>query len=85
MTKSLSAENFALRLPPPPPHGDDVVNDLGWWSHGISERFGREAREALRPLLLGQNQPSPLPPDPLEPPPLPPLPSQDLDSEERGG
>lgn len=83
--KPLPADYIFPRLPPPPAHGEDVVNDLGWLSHGISERFRREAREALRPLLLGENEPSPLPPDPDEPPPLPPSPGQDPDTEEWGG
>jgi hypothetical protein len=85
MTRPLHPEPSLTRLPPPPEQQEDIVNDLGWLSHGISERFRREAREALRPLLLGENVPSPLPPDPVEPPPLPPPPRQDPDTEERGG
>jgi hypothetical protein len=84
MTKPPHPEPVLSRLPPPPPQREDVVNDLGWFSHGISERFRQEARTALRPLLLGENEPSPLPPDPVEPPPLPPPPSQDPDTEEHG-
>jgi hypothetical protein len=84
MTKPPHPELIFSRLPPPPPQREDVVNDLGWFSHGISERFRQEARTALRPLLLGENEPSPLPPDPAEPPPLPPPPSQDPDTEEHG-
>jgi hypothetical protein len=73
------------KLPAPPPHERDTVNDLGWLSRGPSKRAAKAAREELAPLFLEESEPSGLPPDPVEPPPLPEPPPHEPDVDVRGG
>jgi hypothetical protein len=62
---------------------DDSHRGLAFFPRPLSEGDA-ELDEWLAPILLGDDEPSGLPPDPKEPPPLPPPPSREADSETKG-
>jgi hypothetical protein len=84
-TEDRSQRTGIAKLPRPPRDlMDDSDRGLGLISRPPDERSDRKIQEELAWLLLGEDEPSGLPPDPDEPPPLPPPPPQSGDEEFKG-
>ncbi|MFL5796568.1 MAG: hypothetical protein ACJ77A_01380 [Actinomycetota bacterium] len=73
----------APKLPAPPPHGEDLVGDVGWLSRRLSRRY-KEAAHAEIARTTVPSEEAGLPPDPPEAPPLPSPPPSRPDPDERG-